>query len=398
MEKRFLNQGFRWYGPEDSVSLSYIKQAGAESVFTSLHHIPYGELWTEEEILKRKKILENAGLIWSAVESVPVSEKIKTRTDDFQRHIENYKKTLENLGRCGVDLVIYNFMPVLDWIRTDLNYVLPDGSTCLRFDPAQFAAFEIYMLKRAGAESDYDVETLSRAKAFYESLSEEKLVEFERTIIDVFPGCKMGLDMDDVRKMLDTYKNIDADKLHEHLKLFLQEVVPVAEKFDVRMAIHPDDPPFNVLGLPRIASRIEDFRKILSYCNSPSNSINFCTGSLSAGSHNDLPKMLEELKERIHVVHLRSTQREKDGSFIEAGHIEGSVPMYEIVKKLLEIQKERLEKGEQRILFRPDHGRLIADDLEKPQLANPGYSYIGRLKGLAELRGLQYGILNSPCE
>jgi len=398
MEKKFLNQGFRWYGPEDSVSLDYIKQAGAESVFTSLHHIPYGELWTKEEILKRKKIIEDAGLTWSAVESVPVSEQIKTRTGDFQRHIDNYKATLENLRLCDIDLVIYNFMPVLDWIRTDLNYTLSDGSTCLRFDPAQFAAFEIYMLKRAGAEADYDAETLSRAKSFYESLSAEKLLEFERTIIDVFPGCKLGLGLDDIRKMLNAYSEIDTDKLREHLKLFLQEVVPVAEKFGVRLAIHPDDPPFPVLGLARIASRIEDFRKILSYCDSPSNSIAFCTGSLSASAHNDLPKMLEELKEKIYVVHLRSTQREKDGSFIEAGHIEGSVPMYEIVKKLLEIQKERLEKGGSRIIFRPDHGRLLADDLEKPQLANPGYSYIGRMKGLAELRGLQFGILNSSCK
>ncbi len=393
IEKKFLEQGFRWYGPNDSVPLSHIRQAGAESVFTALHHIPYGELWTKEEILKRKKEVEDAGLKWSVVESVPVSEEIKTRTGDFQRHIENYKRSVENLGACGINIVIYNFMPVLDWIRTDLHYRMPDGSTCLRYDPAQFAAFEIYMLKRAGAEKDYDAETLERAKKFYESLDAEKQKDFERAIIDVFPGCKMGLGLADVRKMLAAYKDISADQLREHLKLFLLEVAPVAERCGVHLAIHPDDPPFPVLGLPRIASRLEDFKKITGYYDSPANSVAFCTGSLSAGIHNDLPKMLDELKDRIFVTHLRSTQREADGSFFEAGHIEGSVPMYKLVKKLLEIQRERTAKGEAKIVFRPDHGRDIADDLSKPPTANPGYSYIGRMKGLAEIRGLQHGIL-----
>jgi len=385
--------GFRWYGPNDPVKLSYIRQAGAETLFTSLHDISYGELWPESAILARKKIVEDAGMTWGVVESLPVSEDIKTRTGDFKRHIENYKQSLINLGKCGIDVVIYNFMPVLDWIRTDLHYKMPDGSTCLRYDPAQFAAFEIYLLKRQGAEADYTPAQLERAKAFFNSLSEESKASFERAVIDVFPGCKMGLNIDAVRAMLAKYEDIDANRLREHLSLFLNEVVPVAESAGVRLAIHPDDPPFAVLGLPRIASRLEDFQKITGFVQSPSNGVAFCTGSLSAGAHNDLPKMLDALQDRIVVTHLRSTQRDGDGSFFEAGHIEGSVPMYKVVKKLLDLQKSRLKNGGKRIIFRPDHGRDMADDLEKPATANPGYSYIGRMKGLAELRGLQFGIL-----
>ena len=394
MKKYMLEEGFRWYGPRDEVSLEFIRQAGAESVFTSLHDIPYGEVWSKEAILAHKKIVEDAGLKWSAVESLPVSEEIKTRTGNFQQHIQNYKTSIRNLAECGIKIIIYNFMPVLDWIRTDLHYKLEDGSTCLKFDPAQFAAFEIYLLKRAGAENDYTAEQLERAKIFFESLDDNSLKKFERSIIDVFPGCSMDFTIDDVRAMLAKYANINADKLREHLALFLKEVAPVAEECGAHLAIHPDDPPFDVLGLPRIASKLEDFQKIVSAYNSPANSVCFCTGSLSAGKHNNLPEMIDALKDRIFVAHLRSTQREADGSFFEAGHLEGSVPMPKVVAKLLEIQKARIDNGGDKIVIRPDHGRDMADDLSKPPTRNPGYSYIGRMKGLAELRGLETGLLS----
>lgn len=392
-KKYMLEEGFRWYGTKDEVPLDFIRQSGAESVFTSLHDIPYGEVWTKEAILAHKKIVEDAGLKWSAVESLPVSEAIKTRTGDFLRHIENYKISLRNLAECGIKIVIYNFMPVLDWIRTDLHYKLPDGSTCLRFDPAQFAAFELYLLKRDGARNDYTPEQLARAEKFFNSLDADAVRKFERSIIDVFPGCSMDFTIDDIRAMLAKYSAIDADKLRENLALFLKEVCPVADECGAHLAIHPDDPPFDVLGLPRIASRLSDFQKIIAAYDSPANSVCLCTGSLSAGVHNDIPAMIDALKDRIFVVHLRSTQRDPDGSFYEAGHLEGSVPMRNVVEKLLAIQKERIENGGAKIVFRPDHGRDMADDLSKPPTRNPGYSFIGRMKGLAELRGLELGIL-----
>ena len=392
--KCFLENGFRWYGGNDPVPLSYIRQAGTENIFSSLHGIPYGELWPKSEIKKLKKKISDAGMRWGVVESLPVSEDIKTRSGDYVRHISNYKKSVENLAACGIRDIIYNFMPVLDWVRTDLHFKLPDGSTCLRYDPAQFAAFEIFILKRKGAEQSYTAAQLKGAQKFYASLSPKKRKEFERAIIDVFPGCKMGLSIADVRKMLAAYDGIGPDDLRENLKLFLREVAPVAEECGARLSIHPDDPPFPVLGLPRIASSLEDFKKIMKFYDSPANSIAFCTGSLSAGRHNDIPKMLDAFKDRVFVAHLRSTEHEADGSFYEAGHLEGSVPMRKVVKKLLEIQRKRLAKGGERIVFRPDHGRDMADDLSKPPTANPGYSYIGRMKGMAELRGLQCGLLN----
>ena len=382
-------QTWRWYGPNDPVSLSDIRQAGATGIVNALHHIPNGEVWTIEEIQKRKAIIEEAGLRWSVVESVPVHEHIKTQTGNFQQYIENYKQTIRNLAARGIKNIIYNFMPVLDWIRTDLHYRLPDGSRCLRFDPVQFAAFEIYLLKREGAEKNYTQAQLEAAEKFFESLDGDKRKAFERSIIDVFPGCKMGLEIGDVRKMLAKYDGIDAAKLKTHLKLFLDEVLPVAEEFGSVMAIHPDDPPFDVLGLPRIASRLSDFQEMFAANPSRSNTICFCTGSLSAGLHNDIPQMLDALRDRIYIAHLRSTQVNPDGSFYEAGHLEGRVPMVKVVRKLMELQDERLKSGGNKIVFRPDHGRDMADDLLKPPTANPGYSYIGRMKGLAEIRGVE---------
>lgn len=388
-----LKEGFRWYGDNDPVSLEFIRQSGAKSVYSSLHHIPYGELWTVEEIKKHQAKVAAFGMEWDVVESLPVTEAMKLRNGDYLRHFENYKQSLRNLAKCGIKKIIYNFMPVLDWIRTDLHYRLPDGSRCLRFDPVQFAAFDLFILKRNGAEADYSKETFDKAKAYINSLDADSKKAFERSIIDVFPGCKMGLEIEDIRAMLARYDGFDAAKLKSHLHMFLNEVVPVAEECGAILAIHPDDPPFNVLGLPRIASRLEDFEDMFSACPSPANTICFCTGSLSAGKHNNLPKMIDALADRIYIAHLRSTQIEPDGSFFEAGHLEGGVPMAEVVSKLLKIQDARISKGGEQIVFRPDHGRDMADDLNKPYTDNPGYSYIGRMKGLAEIRGLEKGLI-----
>ncbi|MDR1789598.1 MAG: mannonate dehydratase [Opitutaceae bacterium] len=394
-KEQFLEEGFRWFGPADPVPLAFIRQSGAESVFTSLHEIPYGAPWPEAAVAARRRLVENAGLRWAAVESVPVSEAVRTRSGPFARHIENYRATLRALAAQGVRLVIYNFMPVLDWIRTDLRFRLPDGSACLRYDPAQFAAFEIGLLKRPGAERDYTPDQLARARAFLASLNESRRAAFERSIIDVFPGCSLGLGLPDIRRMIDAYRDITPDGLREHLRLFLQAVAPVAQECGLRLAIHPDDPPFPVLGLPRIASNLSDFLKILSWHDGDANGVCFCTGSLGASPDNDLPAMLDALAHRVFVAHLRSTQREPGGAFHESGHLEGSVPMFAIVRRLLALQHQRLAAGGPRLLFRPDHGRDMADDLDKPPPPNPGYAFIGRMKGLAELRGLQAGILGS---
>jgi len=389
-----LKQGFRWYGDNDPVSLDFIRQSGATSVYSSLHHIPYGELWTVEEIEKHKAKAAAHGLEWDVVESLPVSEDMKLRTGDYKRHFENYKESIRNLAKCGIKKIIYNFMPVLDWIRTDLHFRLPDGSRCLRFDPVQFAAFDIFVLKRDGADRERSPEQVAKAKAFFDSLDDAAKKAFERSIIDVFPGCKMGLEIEDVRKMLARYDGYTPQKLKANLVAFLEETTPVAEECGAFLAIHPDDPPFPVLGLPRIASRVEDFLEIFKACPSKANTICFCTGSLSAGLHNDISSMADKLADRIYIAHLRSTQVDADGSFYEAGHLEGRVPMVEVVRKLMKLQDARLKAGGEKIVFRPDHGRDMADDLSKPPTANPGYSYIGRMKGLAEIRGVMKALSN----
>jgi mannonate dehydratase len=329
-----MEESMRWYGPDDPVSLQYIRQAGATGVYTSLHHIPYGEDWPAESIRERKKLVVDAGLRWVAAESVPVHEDIKTRSGDYLEHIENYKQTLRRLGAEGIDLVIYNFMPVLDWVRTDLAYKLEDGSECLYFDPVQFAAFEIYLLRRKGAEKDYTKEQLSAAKVFFDGLSEAGRKNFERSLIDVFPGLKMGLSIEDVRNMLGAYSDIDRKQLKENYKLFLAAVIPVAEAEGVRMAVHPDDPPFSILGLPRIVSCDEDVKDLLAMVDSPANGLCFCTGSFSPRADNDLPEMIRRYGSRIHCAHLRSTHRNPDGSFYEADHLGGSVDMYQVVRAL----------------------------------------------------------------
>lgn len=389
-----MEESFRWYGPNDTVSLSYIRQTGASAVFTSLHQIPYGDLWPREAITERKSVVEAAGLKWNAVESVPVHEDIRTGTGDLKTLFANYAQTIRNLADEGIKTVIYNFMPVLDWIRTDMRYRLPDGSEALRFDPAQFAAFEIYALKRPGAEENYTPEQLERAKSWWAGMDDAARTAFIQNIIDVFPGCKMGLTLDDIRAMLAKYKNIDEDGLRVNYARFLEAVVPACEENGVRLAVHADDPAFPVLGLPRIVSTADQVAQVFKMVDSPANGLCLCTGSFSSNPKNDLVDMAKRFAPRIHAVHLRSTQRLPDGSFFEADHLAGSVNMPEVIRTLFaEMDRRRAEGREDwRLAFRPDHGHTMMDDLAKAANITPGYAAIGRMRGLAELRGLMLGL------
>lgn len=389
-----LEESFRWFGHKDPVPLAYVRQTGATAVFTSLHEIPYGEVWPLEAIRERKSIVEGAELRWTAVESVPVAEGIKTGRGDLRTLFENYAATLRNLAAEGIETVVYNFMPVLDWVRTDVRHRLPDGSECLKYDPVHFAAFDLYALKRAGAEEEYEERIRERAAAWWASLSVSAQEAHVRDIVDVFPGVKLELSLDDVREMLARYAGIDADALRKNLGRFLEAVVPVAEECGVRLAIHPDDPPFPILGLPRIVSTASDVEAIFGMADNPANGLCFCTGSFGVREDNDLPAMVRRFGPRIHAVHLRSTQRESDGSFYEADHLAGSVDMPAVVSGLLDETDRRRaeERADWRIPFRPDHGHTTMDDLDKPPFPNPGYSGIGRMRGLAELRGLMRGL------
>lgn len=389
-----LEECFRWFGPGDPVPLAYIRQAGATAVFTSLHQIPYGEAWPREAIRERKAMLEAAGLRWTAVESVPVHEDIKTGRGDLKARFRNYTETLRNLAAEGISCVIYNFMPVLDWVRTDMRFSLPDGSECLHYDPVRFAAFEIHALKRKGAEADYTSAQLERAEAWWRGLDEVGRQAFIRTIIDVFPGVKWALSLDDIRAMLARYEHLGTEELGANLARFLEAVIPVAEEVGVRMAIHPDDPPFPVLGLPRIVSTAAHVEAIFRMAESPANGLCFCAGSFSARADNDLAGMVARFGPRIHAVHLRSTQREPDGSFHEAGHLGGSVDMPSVLRAFLDEQDRRRGEGraDWRLPLRPDHGHTMMDDLGKPTGITPGYSCIGRMRGLSELRGLMLGL------
>ena len=387
-------EAMRWFGPGDSVSLGEIRQTGATVVYSALHDVPAGEAWPAAAIRARQDTVAAAGLSWDVVESVPVSEAIKTRTGEFDRHLENYCATLARLGAAGIRVVVYNFMPVLDWVRTDLAYLLPDGREALRYEPWRFAAFDVHALRRPGAERDWSPQVLEQAARGWRELGAVGQEALTRQTLDLFPGVRLGLSLDDLRAMLARHAEVGPEGLRRHLAAFLEAVLPAAEAAGVRLAIHPDDPPFPILGLPRIVSTAADLESIVGLAASPANGVCFCTGSLGVRPETDLPGLVRQLGPRIHAAHLRSVTRELGGAFHESGHLEGDVDLAPVVAALLKEQARRRAAGrlDWRISFRPDHGHRLLDDFRRPAPACPGYPLLGRMRGLAELRGLQRGL------
>lgn len=387
-----FEQTWRWFGPYDTTTLEEIKQTGATGIVSALHQIPIGIVWPVDKIDEHKKRIEDAGFRWSVVESVPIHEDIKRQAGDFNNYIENYKQTIRNLSECGIDTVCYNFMPVLDWTRTNLQHPMPDGSTALRFDEIALAAFDLFILEREGAEDEYYPDVIKPAKDYAENLDRAEKEKLTETILAGLPGSEEGYSYEEFREMLKTYRGITAKDLQSNLIYFLKEIIPVAEQAGVRMAIHPDDPPFPLFGLPRIVSTEENARTLIEAVDSPFNGLTFCTGSYGARADNDLPKMVESLGYRINFIHLRSVKRESGRSFHEANHLEGDGNLAQVMKAFILEQHRRKKEGrtDLNIPFRPDHGHQMLDDLKKETF--PGYSCIGRMRGLAELRGVEIGL------